>query len=115
MPSRTERFLILLFIVAGALHAQQTTATFQAVVTDSSGAVIPEAMLAFAHQDTGSVLTRTTNETGEAIFDFLRVGNYTLRVEARGFKRLESKGIELTAAQKYARHSLWKSAPRLRP
>ena len=90
---------LLLLASAHMLSAQQTTATFYAVVTDSSGAVIPGATVILRHEGTGARLTRTASTVGEAVFDFLRVGSYTIRVEAKGFKALETKGIELTAAQ----------------
>ena len=93
------RLLSILAVLVGAVMAQQTTATFYTVVTDSSGGIIPDATVTLTHEGTGAVLTRTTGSLGEAVFDFLRVGDYTLRIEAKGFKRLESKGIELTAAQ----------------
>ncbi|MBM3766698.1 MAG: carboxypeptidase regulatory-like domain-containing protein [Acidobacteria bacterium] len=92
-------FAIAVLSLAAALHAQQTTATFYAVVTDSSGATVPAATVTLTHDGTGATVTRTSSETGEAVFDFLRVGSYSLRVEAKGFKRAESKGIELSAAQ----------------
>ncbi len=82
-----------------ALPAQQTTATFHAVVTDSSGAVIPGANVTITHLEMGSTAARPANGDGEARFEFLKVGNYKIRVEAQGFKRLESSGLELTAAQ----------------
>jgi hypothetical protein len=47
----------------------------------------------------GSSAVKTTTQAGEVVFDFLRVGSYTLRIEAKGFKGLETKGIELSAAQ----------------
>ena len=37
--------------------------------------------------------------SGEFGFDFLRVGSYTLRIEANGFKRFESKNIALVSGQ----------------
>jgi hypothetical protein len=91
--------LSLLFASALALSAQQTTATFYAVITDSTGAVVPGATVTLRHDQIGSTLSRTTGETGEAVFDFLRVGSYSASIEAKGFKRAETKGIELSAAQ----------------
>jgi hypothetical protein len=87
------------FVFAAGLLAQQTTATFYAVLTDSTGGSVPDATATLTHEGTGLTFTRTTSATGEAVFDFLRVGTYQLRIEAKGFKRVESKGIELTAAQ----------------
>jgi hypothetical protein len=99
MKSRDAFLLPVLAVFTARLMAQQTTATFYAVVTDSTGASIPGAMVTLTHEATGSTLTRTSSTGGETVFDFLRVGSYSLRIEAKGFKRLESKGIELTAAQ----------------
>src|SRR5215217_5105039 len=95
--------LPLLATFAGVLSGQQTTATFYAVATDSTGGTIPEAAVTLIHEGTGATVTKTTNPQGEAVFDFLRVGTYSLRIEAKGFKRVESKEIELTAAQNVRR------------
>src|SRR5262245_5790805 len=95
---RVALTISVLMLVSGG-RAQQTTATFHAVVTDPTGGSVPEAAVTLSHDGTGAIAMRKTTALGEAIFDFLRVGSYTLRVEATGFKRLEIKGIELSAAQ----------------
>lgn len=99
MDWRATRLLFVLIMLVSELAAQQTTATYHAVVSDASGGSIPTAIVTLTHNDTASVSTKLTTQDGEAVFDFLRVGSYTLRIEAKGFKRLESKGIDLTAAQ----------------
>ena len=86
------------WIVAGA-RAQVTTATFYVNVTDASGAVIPQAIVTIRHDGTGTSATRETDEQGEAAFSFLRVGGYTVAIEAKGFKRQEARGLELAAGQ----------------
>ena len=97
---RFSRAAILTGVALGAaLQAQVTTATFQAVVTDSSGGVVPQATVTLTHEGIGAVAARTTNNLGEAAFDFLRVGSYKVRIEAAGFKRVESSGLDLSAAQ----------------
>jgi hypothetical protein len=92
-------WLITLVVLAGVVWAQETTATFYVVVTDSSGGVVPGATVTVTHEATGAVVTKATSAQGEAVFDFLRVGSYALRIESQGFKRLETKGLELSAAQ----------------
>ena len=67
-------------------NAQVTTATFYGTVADSSGAVIPSAAVTLVHEDTGASAAKITDTSGEFGFDFLRVGSYTLRIEAKGFK-----------------------------
>src|SRR6187397_1015842 len=79
--------------------AQVTTATFYGTVADSTGAVIPKANVTVTHEETGAAITRESNENGEVAFDFLKVGAYTVRIEANGFKRHESKGMELSSGQ----------------
>ena len=79
--------------------AQVTTATLYGSVADPSGAAIPGAIVTIIHEDTNAALERTADSNGEFTFDFLRVGSYTVRVEARGFKRYEARGLDLAAAQ----------------
>jgi len=91
--------LILLCAWSGSGPAQVTTATFYGIVTDPTGAVVPGANVTLIHEGTSAAIARTTDAAGEFAFDFLRVGSYTLRIEARGFKKYESRGIELASAQ----------------
>ncbi len=87
-------------ILAAVAPGQETTATFFGVVTDPTGAAIPGAAVTFQHRATGGVATKNSDWTGEFQFDFLRVGTYTLTIQAPGFKRFESSGLELGAAQR---------------
>lgn len=79
--------------------AQVTTATLYGTVTDPSGASVPAATITLTHQETGTTLEKAAGDAGDFQFDFLRVGTYTLQIEAQGFKRSVSKAIELTAGQ----------------
>ncbi|MBI2685211.1 MAG: TonB-dependent receptor [Acidobacteria bacterium] len=99
MKRSAVAFASLIVACAGSVFAQQTTATYHAVVTDSSGALVPSATVTMTHQEMGTVVVRPANAQGEATFDFLKVGTYRIRIEAPGFKRLESTGLELSAAQ----------------
>lgn len=92
-------FVGLILFCAGVSPAQVTTATFYGIVTDPTGAVVPGASVTLIHEGTSAAANRATDSAGEFAFDFLRVGSYTLRIEARGFKKFESKGIELASAQ----------------
>ncbi|HJZ97943.1 MAG TPA: TonB-dependent receptor [Candidatus Solibacter sp.] len=94
-------FLIvtLCALATAAAFAQVTTANLYGIVTDSSGAVVPNAAITLTHEGTGAVITRVAGPTGEFGFDLLRIGSYTLRIEAPGFKRFESKNLALNAGQ----------------
>src|SRR5690242_5612751 len=97
MISRTGFLFAALFVTSA--FAQVTTASFYGTVTDSSGAVVPNARVTLIHEGTAATASRLTSVTGEFGFDFLHVGPYTLRIEAEGFKRFESKNIALNAGQ----------------
>ncbi len=89
----------LLLIFALPSRAQLTTATYYGVVTDGTGASIVGASVSLQHEGTGAVLTRSTGVGGDFVFDFLRVGEYSLTIEAGGFKKHEVRGIQLLAGQ----------------
>jgi outer membrane receptor protein involved in Fe transport len=89
--------VVLVFSAIG--WAQVTTATLGGTVTDPTGAITPGARVVVTQQETGAASTKVTGTDGEFQFDFLRVGTYTITIEAQGFKRYEVKGIGLTAGQ----------------
>ena len=97
------RFLSV-FLFCGCLAwGQVTTATFYGILNDSTGAVIPGAAVSLVHEQTGAVVHKVSHGQGEFVFDFLRVGKYTLQIEASGFKKYEATGMELNAAQSVRR------------
>src|SRR5262245_41329721 len=90
---------LAIFFCLGNADAQVTTATLYGIVTDSTGAVVPGATVTLTNEGTSASATRTSDVRGEFAFDFVQVGSYTLRIEGKGFKKLESKGIDLASAQ----------------
>lgn len=91
--------ITLLTCATGTAFAQVTTATLYGTVMDPSGGAVPGAAITVIHEQTNAATTRAADSQGEFTFDFLRVGSYTVRVEAPGFKRHEVKGLELISAQ----------------
>ena len=77
---------LLLAPVGGLLWAQSTTQAIQGLVTDPSGAVIPNATVTMRNLGTGVTQIVQTNETGNYTFTLVPVGNYEVRCEAAGFK-----------------------------
>ena len=69
----------------GAL-GQETTAIITGVTSDLSGAAIADAVITAADVDRGIVTRTTSNRTGAYTFSRLPIGDYTLKVEAKGFK-----------------------------
>ncbi|WP_213807483.1 TonB-dependent receptor [Granulicella sp. dw_53] len=66
-------------------QAQTVTGSITGQVTDSTGAVLPEAHVTAENVDTGVKTEATTNNAGVYSIRFLPIGHYRVRVEAAGF------------------------------
>jgi hypothetical protein len=73
----------------------QATASFSGTVVDNSGAVVPGAKVSIIAQATNTVRDAVTDATGHYTVPLLAVGDYTIRVEAAGFRVAESKDLRL--------------------
>jgi hypothetical protein len=91
--------LSLLVLAVTGVQAQITTATLVGTVTDTTGAVIPNAQVTALNVDTNTQHAVQTNGDGAYRIEFLPVGSYKLEVTATGFKGYTRTGIELTVAQ----------------
>lgn len=80
---------------AWAARPAQARPTLRAVVADETGAVIIGAKLALVNAGTQETREAVSDEAGRAAFDALPPGEYVLRAEAAGFKRLE-RAIRVT-------------------
>jgi hypothetical protein len=85
----------LLFAVG--LLAQTDTATITGIVTDTSGAVVPNAAVEAANNATGLKSRAETNETGAYTISALPIGVYTVTITLQGFQRLERQAVTLHA------------------
>jgi len=92
--SGVTRFILVLLAMAvlvascATLYAQSTisTGSIQGTVTDPSGAVVPAAKVVITNKGTGQVITVTTTSAGAYASGALNPAEYTVRVEAKGFK-----------------------------
>jgi hypothetical protein len=88
--SRVQRFLAVILVVlasAGVAYSQAVNATLLGTVTDSTGAVVPNAKVTITEVTTNIVSTRQSNESGYYSFPDLPPGSYSVAVEAPGFKK----------------------------
>lgn len=83
---------------SAAAFAQYDTATVLGTVTDSSGAMVPNAKLTIASTTTGIQVAQLSDENGNYQFLNLRIGNYTVSAEAKGFKVAKSAPFTLTVS-----------------
>jgi len=91
-------FLTLLFAAHSAV-AQQSTGRLLGTVKDQTGAVIPGAMVKATNVGTGLERMIRTNEGGDYSIPLLPIGEYTLSVEAAGFKTGTVRGLVLQVNQ----------------
>ncbi|MGH9357201.1 MAG: carboxypeptidase regulatory-like domain-containing protein, partial [Terriglobia bacterium] len=77
--------------VAGC--AQQ--ASILGIVTDSSGAVIPNAKITVSNPERGVIRHLTSNTAGSYVAADLPIGTYTVTAQVPGFRRLVTAGVVL--------------------
>jgi hypothetical protein len=93
-------WLLVVFslILPGAIRAQTAgEGSISGTVTDSSGAVVANATVTATNTATNVATQRTTSSAGLFTIAPLPVGNYNLKVEAKGFKALEQEMLDVDA------------------
>src|SRR5580704_16152732 len=90
-------FAALLF--SDALNGQSTYGTVLGTVRESSGAVVPGAMVNLTNTGTNAKHSTLTSDTGTYQFVNLEVGTYQLTIEASGFQKSEFTSFDLTARE----------------
>lgn len=83
---RASLVLLLVSCLAGLALAQTDTARLIGTITDSTGAVVPNAAVTVTSVGTGRVVTAQTSGSGEYTFNALSAGRYHIEVTATGFK-----------------------------
>ena len=102
MASRFIAWLVLALVIGTTTVAvgQVTSGSINGTVRDATGGVIPGATVTVANPSTGVARTVTTNDTGDFVVPNLPPGDYTIRVEAQGFKALEKSDVRLSATDR---------------
>lgn len=89
-------FATAICLFALPLNAQTTAvAEVSGLVTDASGAIVPNAQVSMTETDKDLVRTTTTDTSGQYVLPNLPVGPYRLEVKANGFKDYIQNGIVL--------------------
>jgi hypothetical protein len=79
--------------------AQVDQGSIIGTVTDTTGAVVPNAQATLLNTDQGLTLEVTTNDSGEFTFSPVRIGNYTLTINAKGFARTTQQNLTVNVGQ----------------
>ncbi len=97
-----RRFLwACLFAACAAAPAfgQAVSGTILGTVTDSTGAIHPNAKITAVNENTGLSRTTTADANGEYTFPSLPTGHYTVTAEVQGFRTLAVSNIQLEVDQ----------------
>jgi len=87
--------------------------TIRRAITDSTGAVVPDATITVKNVATGVTNHTTSNAAGAYLFPALVPVNYILRAEHQGFKAFSYERSILTSASRPSWTCIWKSEARV--
>ena len=96
------RRLLSVFVLLGVVGSvstlawsQVTSGSLTGLVTDPTGAVVPEAKVILTDTNKGYDYPATTDSVGRYVITNLLPSTYTISVEASGFKTYKREGIVL--------------------
>jgi len=98
MPSKRNLlvwYCCALVVLMSPLAFGQATGSFSGTVSDNSGAVVSGAKVTITAQATNISRQTTTDDTGHYLVPLLSAADYSIRVEAPGFKISESRDLRL--------------------
>jgi hypothetical protein len=99
----TGRILLFasLFVTCATLAVAQGNyrAQLRGVVSDASGAVVPNAVVTITDAGTNISSSARTDDKGSFFFTGLRPSTYSVKAEARGFRTAERTGVVLAVDQ----------------
>jgi hypothetical protein len=89
----------ILFVTASTLLAQVDAGSIIGTVKDSSNAAIAGAKVTLTGVDTGLVQVTTSGSAGEYTFAPIKIGNYSVAAEFKGFQRVEHPNVTVQVQQ----------------
>ena len=81
---------LLVVVLAAQFAAAQSTSSVRGTIADQQGGVIPNANVTLSSKDVNFSRTQKSTATGSFAFDLIPPGDYTLIVDAPGFKTMET-------------------------
>jgi len=89
---------VLLAAASVAMAQVSGSAALRGTVKDETGAVVAQAAVTLTNRDTKYERKATTNDLGLFAFTAVDPGNYTLKVESKGFKTYEEQNLAIAAS-----------------
>src|SRR5579862_1661425 len=80
-------FLLFCCLMAGHAFGQLITADILGTVTDSAGAVVPNAKVTVVNTGTSEARITQSGGSGDFVVNLLPPGQYTVTIEAPAFKK----------------------------
>ncbi len=102
MRLKLAAFAVALLSTTAVIYAQVAAGTINVEVQDSSGALMPGGTITLTHVSSGQIRTGMTSASGTFRAAFMPVGEYSIRVEAPGFKSKTTTGLVLQVDQNAA-------------
>src|SRR5215471_2146131 len=91
--------ILFLLVTTMLCWGQGPTAAITGQVTDASGAAVPSAAVSATDLDRGTNWPTQSNDSGYYNLPRLPIGNYEIRVEAKGFQTAVQRSVQLVLDQ----------------
>src|ERR1700676_3693980 len=95
-------FLLSAFIFTAPVFAQEFRASIAGQVTDSTGAIVPDATIVVADVVRTAASQTLSNSAGHYLVQYLVPGRYTVTAEKTGFKKSLRPSLTLGSADHIA-------------
>ena len=97
--SKAAWLAVLALWLTSSLFGQSFTGSVNGVVTDETGAVVGAAKVVVTDRDRGTTFRTVADGSGRFVVTALPPGNYSLVVEAPGFKKFQSGGFSVAVQE----------------
>jgi hypothetical protein len=96
---KIARTLSLAVLLVASIEAQSTFGTINGVITDATGALVPNAKVTVRNEETGIAREISSDNGGYYEASHLQPGRYTVTVEQAGFRQFVRQGLALEAGR----------------
>ena len=94
------RAVLFGLLLVTSVLAQRDLGTITGIVSDPTGAPIPNAKVTITEVATNLSYVVASNNSGEYVRPALKAGIYSVTAEAQGFRRVEQDNVEVTAGDR---------------
>ena len=85
-------------LIVGTAMAQVKSSAITGIVTDASGALVPDATIVVTNEETNVTVQAKSNGAGEYTVPYLETGRYSVTVTEKGFETYRKTGIVMGTA-----------------